>query len=109
MSHVVPIPKESSKHDVSSYWPISLLPIIAKCLEGHIKKLLLEYLSSNNRLSNDQFGFRANRSTVIPLLLVVHQWHKMLESGRRAACVFFDLRKAFDSVPHDALLIQNRL
>ena len=24
VSHVVPIPKESSKNDVSSYWPISL-------------------------------------------------------------------------------------
>ena len=41
VSHVVPIPEDSSKHDVSSYRPISLLPIIRKCLESHIKQLLL--------------------------------------------------------------------
>ena len=69
-------------------------------------RLLLEYLSSNNLLSNDQFGFRANRSTVIPLLLAIYQWHKILDNGKRTACVFFDLRKAFDSVPHQALLEQ---
>ena len=89
VSHVVPIPKKSSKHDVSSYRPISLLPIISKCLEGHIKKLLLGNLSSNNLLSNDQFGFHANQSTVIPLLLAIHQWHKILENGKCCClCVF---------------------
>ena len=63
--------------------------------------------SSNNLLSNDQFGFCANQSTVVPLLLAIHQWHKILDNGKSAACEFFDLRKAFNSVPHQALL--NRL
>ena len=58
VSHVVPIPKESSntmsaligQFPYAYHWQF-------KCLEGHIKKLLLEYLPSNNLLSNDQFGF----------------------------------------------------
>ena len=83
------------------------MPIMSKCLEGHIEKLLLEYLRSNNLLSNDQFGFWANQSTVIPLLLAIHQWHKTLENGKSAACVFFDIRKAFNSGLHQTLL--NRL
>ena len=82
----------------SSYQPISRLPIISKCLESHIKQLQLEYLSSNNLLSNDQYGFHASGSTVIPLLLATHQWHSILENGKRVACVFFDLCKAFDKV-----------
>ena len=72
------------------------MPIISKCLESHIKQLQLEYLSSNNLLSNDHYGFHASRSTVIPLLLATHQWHSILENGKRVACVFFDLSKAFD-------------
>ena len=60
VSHVVSIPKDSSKHDVCSYRSISLLPIISKCLESHIKQFLLEYLSSSNLLSNDQYGFCAS-------------------------------------------------
>ena len=104
LSHVVPIPKVSSKQDVCFYRPISLLPIISKCLERHIHQLLLEHLSSNEILSDAQFGFRSQRSTVMPLLLATNEWHVALESRKEVACVFFDLTKAFDSVPHQALL-----
>ena len=104
LSHVVPIPKVSSKQDVCFYRPISLLPIISKCLERHIHQLLLEHLSSNEILSDAQFGFRSQRSTVMPLLLAINEWHVALESRKEVACVFFDLTKAFDSVPHQALL-----
>ena len=102
--HIVPIPKGSSRQDVRFYRPISLLPTISKCLERHIYRLLLEYLSSNQLLSDAQFGFCSGRSTVMPLLLATHQWHTALESHKQVACVFFDLRRAFDSVPHQALL-----
>ena len=54
-------------------------------------------------LSENQFGFRSGRSTITPLL-AIHQWHRSLEDKHRVACVFFDIRKAFDSVPHVALL-----
>ena len=104
LSHIVPIPKGSSRQDVRFYRPISLLPTISKCLERHIYRLLLEYLSSNQLLSDAQFGFCSGRSTVMPLLLATHQWHTALESHKQVACVFFDLRRAFDSVPNQALL-----
>ena len=106
-SNIVPIPKEANKSEVRFYRPISLLPIISKILERHIHSLLFNHLSSHNTLSANQFGFRPGRSTITPLLIAVHKWHLALEKRQQIGCVFFDLRKAFDSVPHQALL--NRL
>ena len=103
-SNIVPIPKESSKSDVRSFRPISLLPLISKSFEKHIHLLLLQFLTSNFLLSDDQFGFRTGRSTVTPLLLAAHRWHSILDKRQTVGCVFFDLKKAFDSIPHQALL-----
>ena len=49
-------------------------------------------------------GFSAWKSTVAALLTATHEWFQQLEAGREVCAVFFDLRKAFDSVPHRALL-----
>ena len=101
----MPIPKESSCHDVQSFWPIFLLSIIlSKCLEKHLYQRLLEHFESNFVLSESQFGFRKGHSTIIPLMVAVHHWHHFLERKQQVLCVFFDIRKAFDSVPHQALL-----
>ena len=102
LSNVVPIPKETSLcHDVRSFRPMS---IIRKCLEKHLFHLLLEHFEQNSVLSDHQFGFRSGRSTMIPLLTSVHDWQQSLERKQRVLCVFIDIKKAFDSVPHQALL-----
>ena len=41
---------------------------------------------------------------MIPLLLATHHWHTILEKRSQVGCVFFDLSKAFDTIPHQALL-----
>ena len=104
LANIVPIPKVPSSQDVRSFRPISLLSILSKCLERHIYKHLLEHLQTNNILTDSQFGFRNGRSTVLPLLTVVNHWHLALEKGNQAACVYFDYKKAFDSIPHGAII-----
>jgi len=89
---------------VCSFRPISLLSIISKCLEKHLFQLLIEHFEQNSVLWDRQFDFRSGHSTMIPLLTPVHDWQQSLERKQRVLCVFIDIKKAFDSVPHQALL-----
>ena len=41
--------------------------------------------------------------TSTPRLIAVHRWHSFLERRMHFGCIFTDLKKAFDSVPHQAL------
>ena len=60
-------------------------------------------------LSNSQWGFQPGKSTVTALLAIVDNWLRMLDEGREIGAVFFDLQKAFDSVPHNLLMQQTGL
>ena len=104
LARVNPIPKQGSKSDPSNYRPISLLPVISKLMEKHIQKCLLKHLQEHSPISDNQWGFSKGKSTTGALLTAVDNWHRSLESGNDVCAVFFDLRKAFDSVPHKLLL-----
>ena len=51
-----------------------------------------------------QFGFRPGASTQEAILAATKDWHWSLEKSESVACVFFDLSKAFDSLPHPLIL-----
>ena len=55
-------------------------------------------------LALQQWGFRSGRSTVSALLDVTYKWLQSIDNGKEICAIFFDLRKAFDSVPHHLLL-----
>ena len=104
MWNVVPVPKSNTHANPSNFRPISLLPILSKLLEHHIHYLLAEHLSLHYPISSAQWGFQSRKSTVTALLTSAYEWFQQLDAGAEVCAVFFDLRKAFDSVPHRALL-----
>ena len=55
-------------------------------------------------LSDAQWGFRAGRSTTSALLSTTSHLFELLEAGKDICAIFFDYRKAFDTVPHRPLL-----
>ena len=66
--------------------------------------LLLKHLYDNDPISSAQFGFLKGRSTTGALVSVVNDWHNHLDNDLDVCVIFFDLKKAFDSVPHMSLL-----
>ena len=104
MARVAPIPKGVVSSDPAKFRPISLLSVLSKLLETHIKNVLLDHFDLCSPLSDMQWGFTSGKSTTGALLAVTDQWHRVLDSGREICTVFFDYSKAFDSVPHRPLL-----
>lgn len=103
-ARIVPVPKSGNTSDPSNYRPISILSVVSKLLERHVHQLLLHHLTVNHPLSARQWGFLPQRCTASALLSVTHDWLQQLELGNETCVVFFDLKKAFDSVPHSLLL-----
>ena len=56
------------------------------------------------KISKFQWGFMPRRSTISALCSLTHEWLKELDNGNEICSIFFDLRKAFDSVPHMHLI-----
>ena len=104
-SHVIPIPKQNSAYSSpSSYRPISLLALVSKVFERHIFNWPFNFCQTNNVISPFQFGFRPSYSPESALIVSTTRWFKLLDQGYSVCSVFFDLKKAFDSVPHRPLI-----
>ena len=74
--------------------------------ERHFVNLLLDYIQAHSPLSPLQLGFTSGKSATSALLHTVDARHKFLEEGTDIRTVFFDYRKAFDSIPHRALIVK---
>ena len=96
--------KKGNKQDPGNYRPVSLTSVICKLLESNIREAIMDHLSSHKLLSDSQFGFRRNRSTVLQLLTVMEDWTEALGNNLQVDTVYLDFRKAFDSVPHKRLV-----
>ena len=89
-----------------SYRPIALTSCICKIFERMVNSRLVWYLESKNLLSTRQFGFRKNRSTLDPLLLLSREIQNAFAIQGQTIGVFFDLEKAYDTTWRGGILKQ---
>ena len=107
-SIMVPIlKKDKPAKDPTSYRPISLLPVGIKIIESMVLQKLNPYLEERKLIPLSQTGFRKGHSTMINLKRMYS--HAYTRSTRAThpestVMVFFDAKKAFDSVWHTGLL-----
>jgi len=64
----------------------------------------MSYLLRSDLLSNRQYGFVNDRSTMLQLLHMLDDWTEGLESGGQIDVIFTDYEMAFDKVSHIRLL-----
>lgn len=104
LARVTAIHKGGPTNNLNNYRPISVLSVFAKIAERIINKRLTAFLSLNNILIAEQFGFQKKKSTEVALLGIKEQILENIEMKVLTLGIFLDLRKAFDSVQHEVLL-----
>jgi hypothetical protein len=104
VAKVIPVFKSGDPLDMNNYRPISLLCSFSKILEKIVFIRLMNYLSANNLLSRDQFGFRPKHSTYHPMLDILIKASNALNKKKHMLIIFCDLKKAFDTCDVDVLL-----
>ena len=87
-----------------NYRPISLTSTVCKVLKSVIRESIIEYMTSNNLISNTQHGFLPKRSCVTQLLTSMEYWTDEIQKGNPVDVLYVDFKKAFDKVPHKRLL-----
>ena len=107
LSSVTTLFKKGSKSLKNNYRPVSMASIVCKLLESIIVDKLMDYLISNDLITNKQFGFVKGRSTSIQLLNLLDKWTKYIDNNHEGVDVIFtDFEKAFDKVLHKRLLFK---
>jgi hypothetical protein len=101
-ANVVPIHKKGPKTEVSNYRPVSLLPIISKVLERSILNKIIDIISPE--ISKLQHGFMRGKSTTTQIISVLNNIQNIFDNKDQVDVIYFDLSKAFDSVPHKLLI-----
>ena len=101
---VTPLHKGGPKTEVNNYRPVSITPILCKCLEHILCSNMWTHIDANTILSSQQHGFRKGFSTTTQLLHVVHNATEALDRKDDHHIISFDFSKAFDKVPHSLML-----
>lgn len=105
VSQVTMIPKVGKAlHEITSYRPISLLPVLSKVFEKLLLNRLLPLLEAKNVIPLHQFGFRQHHSTTEQVHRVCDEIRHALENKQYCAAAFLDVQQAFDRVWHKGLL-----
>ena len=91
--YVTALFKGGDSTDCNNYRPITVLPTISKTLERAVHQQLYEFLSENELLTPDQFGFRSKLSPVSALAHFTDNILQSLDKGGFTGAVFLDLSR----------------
>ena len=105
-AHLIPLFKNRSKISPTNYRPVSITAIIAKIMESIVKDHIEKHIIEHNVMSSFQHGFCKGRSTATNMIEYWNDLSQQVDVASSISIIYTDLRKAFDSVPHDLLLVK---
>ena len=106
IARVTPIFKNCGTDNLGNYRPISILGSIERVFEKLLYKQLHDFLIENKVLSTQQWGFHSLHSTALALIDCSSNWLLNVDTGENNLTVFFDIKKAFDTIDHNILLLK---
>ena len=98
---IVPVPKKGNLQSCDNWRGISLLDVIGKILARIIQDRL--QVIAESILPDSQSGFRKGRGCLDMIFVARQLMEKAREHGDSLYVMFVDLKKAYDSVPREAL------
>ena len=102
--YVSPIFKKGAKTDPANYRPVSLTSVVCKSMEHILVSQIMQHLTTNNILSDNQFGFRLKHSCESQLLVTVNDITRAINNNMQVDAAILDFSKAFDKVAHKHLI-----
>ena len=105
-AEVTAIFKKGNKTDPGNYRPVSLTCICCKIMEQFVRDEIVNHMSENELYSKCQHGFRKHRSCITQLIEVYDKLTELIDDGKNIDVVYLDFKKAFDSIPHERLLLK---
>ena len=103
-ANVTPIYKSGNKHKPENYRPISISSVCSNIMQRIVKNNITEHMIRNDLFSKHQFGFMKGKSCPLQLLEALEDWTDALDNGNEIDIIFYDFKKAFDTLPHNKLL-----
>jgi hypothetical protein len=96
---LIPIvkPGKETCDDISKYRPISLIKTAAKVLEKILINRIMYHMYSNNIMSERQYGFTPQTSTVDAVMALKDYVQDSLNEGQYVALISLDVKGAFDA------------
>ena len=100
---IIPVFKKGDNTDPNNYRGITLISCFAKLFMSIINDRLKCWSVQNSILSDAQFGFKSNYSTVDAIFLLNAFIEHQIQKKEKLYCCFIDFRKCFDSIYRDRL------
>ena len=106
-SDIKPIPKpDKDPRDPLQNRCITILCCVAKVYSSILNRRIQTYLETNKILVQEQNGFRATRSCIDHIFVLVTVLRNRKAMGQDTFLAFVDYKKAFDSVERNCLLFK---
>ena len=106
LANIIPLHKRGSKSSPEKYRPISLTSVVSKIIEKLVRDKIMGHMEGNGLFTKHQHGFRKGYSCVTQLKDVCDKWSEELDNKNSIYAIYLDFQKAFDSVPHQRLLLE---
>lgn len=101
---IIPLAKKGDLSDCDNYRGISLISVVVKLLTKVVVERVYTELESRNFFSKAQAGFRSREEAMAQVVALRELVDRRRGVGKATYVAFIDIRKAYDTVPIEALL-----